>query len=130
MDERLILGLTELIKIKSNSGEKINVIARIDTGATSSSIDINLAELLSLGPILTSKVVKSASGIEKRPIVKIEIILKNLKIKEEFTIADRGHLTYKILIGQNILKKGNFLIDPLKEEKEKDKKEETKENNQ
>jgi hypothetical protein len=28
-------------------------------------------------------------------------------------VADRSHLKYKILIGQNILKKG-FIIDPQK----------------
>ena len=40
--------------------------------------------------------------------------LKGIILEEEFTLADRSHMTYRILLGQNILKKGNFLIDPLK----------------
>ena len=34
-------------------------------------------------------------------------------MKSEFTIADRTHMKYKILVGQNILKEG-FLVDPMK----------------
>ncbi|MEK6900485.1 MAG: RimK/LysX family protein, partial [Nanoarchaeota archaeon] len=85
-----------------------------DTGATSSSIDYALARELQLGPVLRSKVVKSAAGIKKRPTIKVKVILKNTTIEEEFTLADRSHMTYKILIGQNVLRKGQFLIDPLK----------------
>jgi len=110
--EKVILGLTEKIILVGN--KEINLTARIDTGATSSSVDSKLAEDLALGPVIREKVVKSASGIKKRPIVKAKIILKNIELEGEFTLADRKHMTYPILIGQNILKKGKFLIDPLK----------------
>ena len=40
------------------------------------------------------------------------------EIEEEFTLADRSHMTYPVLIGQNILKKGNFMIDPNKGEEQ------------
>ena len=112
MGEKVILGLTEQIKLLGS--KEIELIARIDTGATASSVDSTLAEELSLGPVIRTKIVKSASGIEKRPIVKAKIILKDIEIEEEFTLADRRHMTYPLLIGQNILKKGNFLIDPNK----------------
>ncbi|MBU0457164.1 MAG: RimK/LysX family protein [Nanoarchaeota archaeon] len=114
MIEKVILGLTERIKIIGNNNQLVEVVARIDTGATSSSIDSKLAEELSLGPVISLKTVKSASGIKKRPIVKAKIIMKGIDVEEGFTLADRSHMTYRILIGQNILKKGNFLIDPLK----------------
>lgn len=112
MTDKVILGLTEKIKLLGN--KEVELIARIDTGATSSSVDSNLAEELSLGPVIRTKIVKSASGVKKRPIIKAKIILKDIEIEEEFTLADRGHMTYPLLIGQNILKKGNFLIDPNK----------------
>ena len=42
------------------------------------------------------------------------IKMNGLVIEAEFTLADRAHMNYPLLIGQNILKKGNFLIDPNK----------------
>lgn len=89
-------------------------MARIDTGATSSSIDNKLANELGLVPITKSKIVKSAYGVKRRPVVKAKVKMDGFTIEEEFTLADRSHMTYKLLIGQNILKKGDFLIDPNK----------------
>jgi hypothetical protein len=111
--ERPVLGLTETVIIIGNKGKE-QVTARIDSGATSSSIDIALANKLDLGPIIRKKIVKSASGIKERPIVKAKAKINNKIIEEEFTLADRKHMTYPVLIGQNILKEGKFLIDPLK----------------
>lgn len=114
MKDKVILGLIEQVTVYGGKERQAKVLARIDTGATSSSIDYTLAGELLLGPVISSKVVKSASGIKKRPTIKVKIILKGTKIEEEFTLADRSHMTYRILLGQNVLKKGNFLIDPLK----------------
>ncbi|MBR9690335.1 hypothetical protein GOV08_01485 [Candidatus Woesearchaeota archaeon] len=108
---KTIVGLTEEIKIK-NSVEKNSVMtARIDTGATNSSIDINIAGKLNLGPIIKTKLVKSTHGKRLRPVIEMEIEVADKKIKGDFTLADRSHMRYPILIGQNILKDG-FLIDP------------------
>ncbi len=114
MENKVILGLIETVKVTGNNGKETQLKVRIDTGATASSIDANLAQELELGPVIRSKIVKSASGVEERPIMKAKIILKDIEMDEEFTLADRSHMTYPVLIGQNILKKGNFLIDPLK----------------
>ena len=114
MKDKVILGLIEHVTVYGSKGREADVLARIDTGATSSSIDYTLAGELQLGPVISSKVVKSASGIKKRPTIKVKIMLKETRLEEEFTLADRSHMTYRILLGQNILKKGNFLIDPLK----------------
>lgn len=112
MDGKVILGLTEPVRITGSDGKNADIIARIDTGATSSSIDLHLAEELGLKQISRSKVVKSASGVKKRALARAKIIIKGMEIEEEFTLADRGHMTYRMLIGQNILKKGSILIDP------------------
>ncbi|MBI3291141.1 ATP-dependent zinc protease, partial [Candidatus Falkowbacteria bacterium] len=103
MKDKVILGLTEYVTVRSNSGKEAKIIARIDTGATSSSIDYTLAGELQLGPVISSKVVKSASGIRKRPNLKVKIALKGIDIEEEFTLADRSHMTYRMLLGQNVL---------------------------
>lgn len=112
--DKTILGLTEEVIILGPH-KKQKVIARIDTGATGSSIDTTLAASLHLGPITKSKIVKSASGVKKRPLIRVKIKMDGQTIEEEFSLADRAHMTYQVLIGQNILKKGNFLIDPHKE---------------
>ncbi len=109
---KIIIGLSENIIIKGPEGTK-EVAAKVDTGATKSSIDSSLAAYLKLGPIVRTRLVKSAHGNSIRPMIEVEIELAGQKLKEQFTIADRAHMKYKILIGQNILK-DYFLIDPSK----------------
>ena len=117
MENRPVLGLIEEIEVLGKDTQE-TVIARIDSGATASSIDIKLADKLELGPVTRTKIVKSASGTKKRPIMKAIVKIGDQEIEEEFTLADRSHMTYPALIGQNILKKGNFMIDPNKGEEQ------------
>lgn len=112
MPKKTIIGITEKIKIIGKRTSKI-VTARIDTGATRSSVDAKLAARLLLGPVIKTTLVKSAHGNRIRPIIKVPIKIAGKELKEEFTIADREHMRYKALIGRNILRKG-FLIDPNK----------------
>jgi len=113
LDGKIVVGIVEPITLYSRKGEKRKILAKIDTGASKSSIDVNLASQLRLGPIIKSKLVKSASGNKVRPVIETEIELAEKKAKEEFTLADRWHMKYRVLIGQNILKHG-YLIDPSK----------------
>ena len=62
---------------------------------------------------MQTKLVKSAHGNKLRPVVEAKITIAGKTVKDKFTIADRDHMKYKALIGQNILKKG-FLINPNK----------------
>ena len=111
LKDKVIIGLDEYITIVDNGGKEETVIARIDSGAEWSSIDEKLFEKLSLGPIIGSKLIKSASGKKRRDIVKIKIRLKGKELIGQFNIADRNKLKYKMLIGHDILMQG-FLIDP------------------
>ena len=111
---QIILGLTEEVTISGGSGKEKKVKARIDTGATASSIDSSLAQELELDSTEKFKMVRSASGTKKRQVVIAKIKMDGLAIEEEFTLADRNRMTYPLLIGQNILKKGDFLINPKK----------------
>jgi hypothetical protein len=47
--------------------------------------------------------------------VKGEIDFAGRKMRAYFTIADRVHMKYRVLVGLNILKRG-FLVDPSKNE--------------
>ncbi len=109
---KTVINLTEKVIIRSEDKEK-KYLARIDTGATRSSIHSKIVKDMKLGPVIKTKLVKSASGSRKRPVIKVRVELAKRKFNSQFTVADRSHMKYKILIGQNMLKKG-FLIDPSK----------------
>ncbi|MBT4110720.1 hypothetical protein HOE37_02590 [Candidatus Woesearchaeota archaeon] len=113
-EKRAVLGLIEKIVVFGPDNNEEKVIARIDSGATASSIDFKLSAKLGLGPITRTKIVKSASGVKRRPIIIVKVRVGKKEIEAEFTLADRAHMTYPVLIGQNILQEGNFLIDPNK----------------
>jgi hypothetical protein len=110
-----ILGLIEEITLIDAKGVKRQVLAKIDTGADSSSIDSNLAKELALGPIVRTKNVVSSHGTSIRPIVALRAIVCEKELTAEFNLYNRSHMTYRVLIGRNILTQG-FLIDPSKNE--------------
>ncbi|MBN1385718.1 ATP-dependent zinc protease [Candidatus Woesearchaeota archaeon] len=105
-----IVGLIERVRI-FGAKKDCYEIARIDTGATKSSIDTSLAAELGVGPITKTKLVKSASGKSIRPVVDVKVRIGKKNYHGEFTVADRSHMRYRVLIGQNILTQG-FLVDP------------------
>ncbi len=112
MTDKKIIGLTTHVVLFGKKGKK-EVVARVDTGATKSSIDKALARELDMGPELTHAKIKSAHGIRYRPVITADIVIAGEIHHAEFTLAEREHMKYRVLIGQNILKKG-FLIDPSK----------------
>ncbi|RME52275.1 hypothetical protein D6783_05350 [Candidatus Woesearchaeota archaeon] len=112
-DNRIVIGLTERVIIKGRD-EEVEATAKVDTGATKSSLDVHLAAKLKLGPIIETRLVKNANGNKVRPIIEACIIIRGRELCAQFTLADRSHLKYPVLLGQNILKNG-FLIDPAKE---------------
>lgn len=103
--EKTVLGLIEKVKIEGKE-----VLAKIDTGAQINSIDIMLAQKLKLGPIVKTYKVKSSTGEDRRPAVRARLEIKGRKFNTIFTISDRKHMKYSVLIGRRILKKG-FLVD-------------------
>lgn len=107
-----MIGLTERITLVGNSGKTKTLIARIDTGAVISSLDLKLAAELELGPVKKTKKVKNANGITERPVVDCTFVLNDKSYKMDVTLADRKHLKYRVLIGQNILKKTKLYINP------------------
>jgi len=111
---RTIVGLIEFVTCYSKSKRKHEEVkARIDTGATKSSIDIELAKKLNLGPVIGNKTIKNAHGSVKRDLIEVEIKIAGKLLREKFTLADRSNLKYPLLIGRNILQH-DFLIDPKK----------------
>jgi hypothetical protein len=108
LDSRIILGLYEYVTIK---GKKVP--ARIDSGAVKSSIDINLAAELKLGPVVGTKKIRNVHGSNVRPVVSVGVKLCKKSMKADFTLQHRKSMKFKVLIGQNILF-DHFIIDPKK----------------
>ena len=116
--KRKVLGLVEPITIvgKNSNGRitDLKIKAKVDTGASRSSISKDLVKKLNLGLYKKTTLVRSALGSERRRLVKAQVSLKGKTMKVFFSVADRRHLTHRVLIGQNMLKLGKFLVDPLK----------------
>ena len=108
--EKIVIGMVENVQLR-HDGVSETLKARIDTGATKSSIDYKLASQLKLGPVVESRLVKSAHGSKLRPVIEATIVIQDNEVTEKFTLADREHMKYKVLVGQNVLRNG-FLIDP------------------
>ncbi len=109
--EKTVVGIVEPVMVFNKAKKRRDIMAKIDTGACKGSLDMNLVSELGLGPIIESKIIKSASGNKLRPVIEVEIELAGKRMKEEFTLADRRHMKYKVLIGRNVLRHG-YLIDP------------------
>ena len=112
VEGKIIIGPVEELVIKGSDSQG-TFEGRVDTGATSSSIDARIVADLKLGPVLSVKKVKNAHGETLRPVVEAKIVLRKKTLVTTFTVADRSRMKYKVLIGRNILKEG-FLIDVTK----------------
>ena len=102
--------------------------ARIDSGATTSSLDAsNITRFERDGEtwvrfdirhpdsetlitveralVRTARILQADSQTpEERPVVRLPFVLGNHRQSAEFTLNDREHLTYPLLIGRNVLK--------------------------
>jgi len=108
-----IVNTFENIKIKDSQGKKLLVPAKLDTGAWRTSIDKKLADelgLLKKSNILWSKKVRSALGVEERPVIDLIFWLSGKRVETNATIADRSALRRKVVVGRKALK--GFLLSP------------------
>ncbi len=124
--EKTSIGLVEDVVLLP---WQVRLPARVDTGATTTSLDarnlsvagdvadFNLPEKyggqhLRL-PIVGWRTVRSAKSQERRPVVEVELCLGPRRIRIHANLTDRSRLTYPLLIGRNVLRKG-FLVDCMK----------------
>ncbi len=89
------------------------VTAKVDTGASRTSVDTDLAARVGLGPVTDMVKVRTASSAraELRPLVEARIQLVGKEFRLPVSIADRADMKYPVIIGMDILSEGNFLID-------------------
>ena len=123
--DKLIIGSEELILLSSLQ-EKYK--ARIDTGATTSSLNatdiveferdgikwvrFNFSQAINNeAQIIEAKVARTilirqanSSEATRRPIIELPVQLGDIKMLTEFTLADRTHMTFPVLLGRTFLK--------------------------
>ena len=113
--DRVLIGRVEYVKVIGHHGEA-RVKAKIDTGASRTSVDVWLAANIGLGPTVDVAKVKSAlaSQVRTRPLVRGVVEVGGIRFALPVTVNDRSVMRYPVLIGMDILRSGRFLIDPTK----------------
>jgi len=84
--------------------------AKVDTGADRTSIDESLVNELGLELLDEFKQVRSANGMTKRQLVKVNYVVQNKPISTTASVTDRSHLNYKMIIGCNDLSGCEVLV--------------------
>ncbi len=113
VDDVRTINAIEEVKIIDSDGRPSKHLAKIDTGAWSSTIDISLAKKLGLlrkNKILMTRKKLSSLGEEERPVIALSFWLAGRKIVTRATVSDRKPLRYQVLIGRIDLQ--GFLISP------------------
>ncbi|MGH8478531.1 MAG: ATP-dependent zinc protease family protein [Gammaproteobacteria bacterium] len=131
-----ILGRVEYVVMED---VRMKLKARMDTGAAVSSIDAKIVEIKPAGDGSGEKAVfqikddegtikaiertvvewakikgKGTQEAVRRPVVRLDFCLGGKRLEGRINLADRSRYLYPVLIGRNILKTGEFLIDPRK----------------
>jgi hypothetical protein len=105
---------------------RVKLPARIDTGAAKSSLDARELKVhedrvefklprkygglhLRL-PIVEWRHVRTPEGLDRRPIVELEICLGSNRIRTLVNLADRSMVKYPLILGRSFLKE-NFVVD-------------------
>jgi len=134
VSNKLVVGQLEQVWLPD---PELALMARIDTGAETSSLDARNIELFErdgkrwvrfeiINPVTGApksleRRLKRTVGIsqagssaaKRRPVVKMSIVIGRSNQTAEFTLRDRSHLGYQALIGRNILK-DVFIVDVSK----------------
>jgi RimK family alpha-L-glutamate ligase len=109
-EDVVTIGFTEQVVVSGTSGTK-TVVAKSDSGAARTSIDLRLAADIGAGPIHTVSTVRSGSSKQSktRPVVDLVVGIGGEQYTVDANIEDRTHMTHPLLLGRDILK--NYRLD-------------------
>jgi len=111
----IVVGQIEWIEITNPAtDQRMQLRAKVDTGAESSSIDTALAQQLGLDLATADTItVRSALGREERPVVDLRVHVGGRRLESRVTVSDRSKLDYPMLLGARDLH--GFLVDTSSE---------------
>ena len=111
-DKRTIMPIVCSVVLIGERGQE-EVTAKVDTGASRTSVDTDLAGRVGLGPVGDTVRVRAASSAqaEVRPLVEARLQLVGKEFVLPVSLADRGDMNYPVILGMDILSEGNVLID-------------------
>lgn len=101
------IGVFETVTVENQLGDRVEVKAKVDTGAFRTSIDEALARKLGLlraDNVVMKRTYGSALGHTEREVVGITFFLAGRKIETMASVADRSALRRPMLIGRRDLK--------------------------
>lgn len=105
------IGYTEEVTVIGQMGS-VSIEAKADTGADRTSIDMDIAAEIGAGPIVETTITRSAKHTRKRVLARIKVRIRNETYEVNAAIEDRSNLTYKLLIGKDVLETGGFSVIP------------------
>lgn len=125
-----VMGWVEKITLSDSSH---TIKAKLDSGAKTSSVDAeiiktftrdgkkialyrvmlddNVTETYESRLIRWVRIKDKKGGYIRRPVVRMHFCIGKKTLKGEVSLAERGHFIYPVLIGRNMLEKGNILVD-------------------
>lgn len=101
---REVVGVEEVVRLTGPEGKTVEVAARIDTGASTSSLDTDLAEDLGYDLDEADTVtVASALGDDERPVIGVALQIAGEVIPARMTVTDRTERSNLVLLGRDDL---------------------------
>lgn len=127
--QKVVIGWVEQVAIGMS---QLPILAKIDTGADHSSINVSKPKVYYKGrqqwvkfivknakgeSISVDKEVfryanikKKSVGLQRRIVIKMKVCIGNFSSDAQINLVDRNHFRYQLLIGRSILRK-HFLVD-------------------
>ena len=110
----MVIGRNVIVSIITPDGD-VDILAKVDTGAYSSSLDESFFKKLNLDEeVVKNKMVRNVHGEESIDVYQIDIITKGVKISSELNVFDRSKMKYKMILGRKDIKKLGALVDVRK----------------
>lgn len=98
------VGEREIVRITGSDGRTVEAVARIDTGASRSSLDEGLARDLGLDLEGADTIkVSSSLGTEERPVVTVGLQLAGRASASTVSVTDRSERSAPVLVGRTDL---------------------------
>ncbi len=122
-EEKTVLGGVEDVVLLP---WRVKLPARVDTGAAKSSLDAREIKVqddmiefklppkyggLQIRlPIMGWRHIRTPEGLERRPVVELEICLGPKRLRTLVNLTDRSMVKYPLILGRNALRE-NYLVD-------------------